>query len=54
MPTKHLSYARPNLPRQLFDRLKATAKKLGHGRWSSLLVRWLDYTDVHPDLFRKR
>lgn len=45
--------ARPQLPAKLFARLKKTAKSLGHNRWRTLLIRWLDYTDVHPDLFRK-
>lgn len=48
---------RPSLPPALFNRWKALAEQLGYGRRNArnkLLALWMDYTDAHPALFRRR
>ena len=48
---------RPSVPPALFNRWKKLAEELGYGRRNArnkLLKLWMDYTDAHHDLFRKR
>ena len=48
---------RPSIKPATFKRWKALAEKLGwglRGGREKLLDLWMDYTDAHPDLFRKR
>ena len=52
-----MKYIRPAIPPAIFNRWKEQAARLGWGKRNArnkLIELWMDYTDAHPDLFRKR